>query len=29
MRSPEGREEIKKTKMFKLQKNMLKRSDPE
>jgi hypothetical protein len=29
MRSPEGREEIKKTKMLKLQNNMLKRSDPE
>ena len=29
MRSPQGREEIKKTLMFKLQKNTQKKSDPE
>jgi len=29
MRSPQGREEIKKTQTFKLLKNMLKRSEPE
>ena len=29
MRSPQGRDEIKKTQMFKLPKSMLQRSDPE
>ena len=29
MHSPQGREEIKKTKTFKLLKNMLNRSEPE